>query len=263
MAKNTYKNMVKKRILAIIIAFVAIASSATAQTLSVSPIEVQAGQEAELVISVSGLRYVTALQFNILLPDGINLSASDCTLGTAASMHELDIRPLETGAYLFVFYHMDKTLITDGELIRIPLIVGSEATTSTGELNQFCTATADAVSHERPGRVFTITVKAPAELKCSTPVLIFTNGKVRCTCETEGVKYQYTITPATATGESTDGLISLGTTFTVSVKAVRDGYADSETATLTIPMSEVGDVNGDGSITIADVTALVNRLLGK
>ena len=54
-----------------------------------------------------------------------------------------------------------------------------------------------------------------------------------------------------------------GTTFTISVKAVRDGYEDSDAATLTIPMAEVGDVNADGSITIADVTTLVNIILGK
>ena len=56
---------------------------------------------------------------------------------------------------------------------------------------------------------------------------------------------------------------SWGTTFTISVYAKRRGYADSEVATATINLASIGDVNGDGQITIADVTSLVNIILGK
>ena len=100
-------------------------------------------------------------------------------------------------------------------------------------------------------------------LKCATPTITYANGKVRCTCETEGVTYVYTITPSISTGQSTDGVISLGTSFTVSVKATRDGYTDSDTATTTINLSQVGDMDGDGELTVTDVTSLVNAILGK
>ncbi len=99
--------------------------------------------------------------------------------------------------------------------------------------------------------------------KCATPTITYANGKVRCTCETEGVTYVYTITPASYTGQSTDGLISLGTSFTVNVKATRDGYTDSDTATTTVNISQVGDMDGDGELTVTDVTSLVNAILGK
>ncbi|MBR5656301.1 MAG: leucine-rich repeat domain-containing protein [Prevotella sp.] len=99
--------------------------------------------------------------------------------------------------------------------------------------------------------------------KCATPTITYANGKVRCTCETEGVTYVYTITPAGSTGESTDGVISLGTSFTVSVKATRDGYTDSDIATTTINLSQVGDMDGDGQVNINDVTTLVNIILGR
>ena len=97
---------------------------------------------------------------------------------------------------------------------------------------------------------------------CTAPVLAFQNGKIRCSCETEGVKYMYTIT-STSSGESTDGVIPLGTQFTVSVRATREGYSDSEASVITINMADVGDLNGDGTISIADVTGLVNVILGK
>lgn len=252
----------KQRIQTLIIALLAIVGSAMGQTLSVEPIEVEAGGEATLVVSASGLSDVTALQFNLNLPEGITLAGSN-QLGDAASSHTLDVRPLASGDNMFVFYNLDKALLTDGELIRIPVSVSAEAQSATGSLYTFHTATTDAVSHELSDASFSITVTEAALEKCATPVLSFVNGKVKCTCETAGVTYSYTIAPTAATGESTTGEISLSTTFAVSVKAVREGYEDSDTATLTIPMAAVGDVNADGNITIADVTALVNIILGK
>ena len=252
----------KQRIQTLILALAAIACSATAQTLSVASIEVEAGGESTLVVSASELSDVTALQFNLKLPEGITLAGSN-ELGDAASAHTLDVRPLASGDNMFVFYNLDKALLNDGELIRIPISASLEAQSAVGSLYTFHTATTDAVSHELSDAGFMIMVKAPAALKCATPVLTFASGKVKCTCETTGVTYRYTVAPTAATGESTTGEISFGTTFTISVKAVRDGYEDSDAATLTIPMAAVGDVNADGSITIADVTTLVNIILGK
>ncbi len=97
---------------------------------------------------------------------------------------------------------------------------------------------------------------------CATPVLTYQNGKIRCSCGTEDVKYVYTIS-ASSSGESNDGVIDLGTVFTVIVRATRKNYEDSEPATITIDMVSVGDMNGDGIINITDVTGIVNNILGK
>ena len=40
-------------------------------------------------------------------------------------------------------------------------------------------------------------------------------------------------------------------------------YTDSAAAAITINLAEIDDVNADGSVTIADVTTLVNIILGK
>ena len=110
------KSYMKQRIQTLFLSLAGIACSATAQTLSVAPIEVEAGGEATLVVSASGLSDVTALQFNLQLPEGITLAGSS-QLGDGASTHTLDVRPLASGDNMFVFYNLDKALLTDGELM--------------------------------------------------------------------------------------------------------------------------------------------------
>ena len=111
----------KQRIQTLILALAAIACSATAQTLSVASIEVEAGGESTLVVSASELSDVTALQFNLKLPEGITLAGSN-ELGDAASAHTLDVRPLASGDNMFVFYNLDKVfwLNIGGQSDRIP-----------------------------------------------------------------------------------------------------------------------------------------------
>ncbi len=99
-------------------------------------------------------------------------------------------------------------------------------------------------------------------VKCATPTLEWTNGRVQASCETEGVTYVYNATMAT-NGTSADGRISLSGNVRFEVYATKDDCTDSDTATLEVTLPQVGDVNGDGSITIADVTALVDMILGK
>jgi len=41
------------------------------------------------------------------------------------------------------------------------------------------------------------------------------------------------------------------------------GCEFSDVAEMIIPLQETGDLNGDGQVSIADVTALVNVILGK
>lgn len=113
------------------------------------------------------------------------------------------------------------------------------------------------------GGKYSLKTESSDKPKCETPVLAWENGQVKCTCATPDVKYAYTVSMGDCTGESADGIIKLGSTFTVSVRAVRDDYKDSDVATLEFKLPDIGDMNGDGAITIADVTALVNKILEK
>ena len=148
----------KQRITATIIALMAIVISAMSQTISVEPIEMEVGSQATLSVGVSDLSDVTALQFNLQLPEGLVLDESAVEKSSAASGHELAIRPLSNGSRLFVLYNMDKATVGNGELLRLPITAGSEAGSFSGNLTTFRTATTDAVSKAGASASFQITV---------------------------------------------------------------------------------------------------------
>lgn len=102
----------------------------------------------------------------------------------------------------------------------------------------------------------------PIVEKCATPTITYANGKVRFASETEGVEYVPTVM-VTPNQQLKGDELEIGGTFTVSVYAVKEGFDNSDTATMTINMAQMGDVNADGQVSIADVTSLVNAILGK
>lgn len=103
----------------------------------------------------------------------------------------------------------------------------------------------------------------PKVNKCATPTIEYSNGNVICNCETDGVKYVYQIGPVIVQRESESGRFAFAPTYEIKVYATREGYKDSDTASLIVSLTNVGDVNGDGQVSIADVTSLVNAILGK
>ncbi len=98
--------------------------------------------------------------------------------------------------------------------------------------------------------------------QCATPTIAYANGKVKFACETEGVEFVPSIT-VTPNQLQNGNELAIGGNFTVSVYAVKEGYDNSDTATMTINMSQIGDVNADGELNAADITAVVNAILGK
>ena len=77
-----------------------------------------------------------------------------------------------------------------------------------------------------------------------------TNGTT-VTCSVEGLKITYDNTNVTATNAE-------GTT-TIALAEVRDMYFSNDGSTT--PVYQLGDVNMDGDVNIADVTALIDYLL--
>ena len=99
--------------------------------------------------------------------------------------------------------------------------------------------------------------------KCAKPTISYANGKLTFASETEGVEFVSKITVADANSYNSNE-ITLTTTYHVTVYATKAGYANSDITTADINVKgSTGDVNGDGNISIADVTALVNIILGK
>lgn len=143
--KNMKMNM--KRALIIMTMLAMITANSYAQSLSVVNIEAQTGEETDLVVNLQEGTSMTALQFNLALPEDMTLAESDVTLGAATNGHTISVQTLANGDHLFVLYSMNLNSFKSGELLRIPVKMGSTAAASNGKLYTTRTATADAVSH--------------------------------------------------------------------------------------------------------------------
>ncbi len=101
----------------------------------------------------------------------------------------------------------------------------------------------------------------PGAERCATPTIVFADGELTFTCETEGVEFVPKVT-CTPTYTLEGNKMRMGATFNISVYARREGFNKSEAATKTIEAKELGDVNGDGKLTIVDLTLLVKKIMG-
>jgi len=145
------------------ILFVLACVGATGQTLSVASIETKAGEQAVLTVNITGATGMTALQFNLSLPEGVTLAESGATMGVATSGHSLSVQPLDNGDHLFILYSMNLSRFKDGELLRVPVTAGSNEMNATARLYTVRSATADAVSHTCNEISFDVSITMPAE----------------------------------------------------------------------------------------------------
>lgn len=162
-----------KRLFFAFVVLLVVTGSASAQSISAQSFVMNTGEQSELVISLTDGSAMTALQFNLHLPEGVELTTGGgnygAVLGTAAASHTLNVQPLENGDLLFVLYSLDQAVFADGELLRLPLKAGNNALTDNGRLYTVRTATVDAVSHTCADASFTVTVNDGTNI--SSPLL--------------------------------------------------------------------------------------------
>ena len=110
----------------------------------------------------------------------------------------------------------------------------------------------------------TLSGEEPTIEKCEKPTILYANGELTFGCATEGVEFHWTITNG-ADSSGNGSKVSFTPKTTVSVYVSKDGYKDSDTATLDINGSGglKGDVNNNGGIDIGDAVTIVNYLVGK
>ena len=106
-----------------------------------------------------------------------------------------------------------------------------------------------------------VAIDENASLKCETPTISYSEGKLLFDCATEGVEFVTSVSFADESMQHSSE-IPFATTYRVSVYAKKDGYDDSGVATCDVDFAKmIGDVNGDGEITIADAVEIVNTIL--
>ena len=172
-----------KRLLNLISAVLFLVGTATAQSLSVTSVSAEAGEQTNIEVSVSGASSMTALQFNLSLPSGVEMVTT--ALGAAAENHTYSVHPLATGDYLVVLYSMNLNTFGDGVLLNIPVVAGENGGTESGSLYNVRMSTVDAVSHKCDDASFKVTVNTPTtgvdEVKCE-------NGEVKTIYDLQGRK---------------------------------------------------------------------------
>ena len=111
------------------------------------------------------------------------------------------------------------------------------------------------------GTIVTLDGETPsAHAKCATPTISLANGMLTFTSETEGASFVTSLSFADASLHNSSE-VNLATKYRISVYAKKDGYANSDVATIDIDLATRGDANGDGKITIADAVKVVDVIL--
>lgn len=100
--------------------------------------------------------------------------------------------------------------------------------------------------------------------KCATPTISFEDGKIKFSCETEGVEFVSNVS-TTDTKDYYDAELTLTYKYKVKVYATKSGYENSDTATaeIEVPASLRGDVNKDGTVKVADHVELTKIIMNE
>ena len=106
---------------------------------------------------------------------------------------------------------------------------------------------------------------SPDRHKCATPTIDFLDGELTFGSETEGVEYVSEVTVTDAKKYYGDK-VKLGYVYKVSVYAMKEGWENSDVATKEFTIGcggEVCDVNRDGAVNVADISAIITRMAGE
>ena len=109
---------------------------------------------------------------------------------------------------------------------------------------------------------------SPSGNKCAKPTISFIDGKLSFSCATDGVTFMYNITNDDVKSGNGNDLV-LGMTYHISVYATKDGFDNSDTATMDITIDGngksvvVGDMDNNGVLNAVDIVKLVDKVMGR
>ncbi len=254
--------------------------SHAADMLKVQGAEVAPGENVTLSIELDNeTTNLMGWQCDIVLPEGLSLALKNngkpiAVLGErfATTEHSISSSRLANGAYRFIATSMDGEAIpgTSGTLFTVTLVADASLAeragtgpTMTGTVKNIEFNTQDNHKLALADVTISVGITATEPQKCATPTISFANGELEFSCETEGVEYEYEVTVADAKKDK-GKKVSLTGNYQVSVYATKEGYENSDVATLEFSMSDTGlkgDVNGDGVVDVSDYIGVANLIL--
>ena len=263
-------------LLGLVLAFAGIAHAAN--TLKVQGVEVAPGESVTLSIELDNeTTNLMGWQCDIVLPEGLSLALKAngkpiAKLGDRFSTteHSISSSRLANGAYRFIATSIDGEAIpeTTGTLFTVTLQADASVTpgaTLTGKVANIEFNTQDNQKLTIADVTFPVTIPGGVENKCATPTIAFVNGELTFSCETEGVEYAYEITCADVK-KGNASKVTISGKYNVSVYATKEGYEDSDVATMEFTLGSNGavcDVNGDGKVDVVDIVALIKIIAGQ
>ena len=136
------------------------------------------------------------------------------------------------------------------------MISGFHSATTTPKIMLEASGTFEKYNTTEGWKNFSFIEEENGRNKCEKPTIAYKDGKLVFSCATEGVTYQYNISTSFKSGEGNN--IDFTPKFTITAYATKDGFENSETATLEV---SIGDANCDGTINAADITTIVNIIM--
>lgn len=256
----------RQRIFGIVAALSLLVCTATAQTISFSDFEARPGRNVVVEFSILGANEMTALQFNLSLPEGFSLfeygEGENLTVGGVKTGHEMKVVPLENGDYLVVLYNMYLKTFSETVSFSMTLKASEDCGTQEGRIYNVRMSTVDAVSHICEGVSFKAAVGKPINgITLDQTVATLTEG--------ETLTLTATVSPDDATDKTVTWSTSDASVATVEngvVTAVAEGTAtitakagDKEaTCVVTVKASVPDDIDqltmDNGQWTIYDLT---------
>ncbi len=100
--------------------------------------------------------------------------------------------------------------------------------------------------------------------KCATPTIALVDGKLKFSCETEDVEFVYDLKSTYSVQGVGDEVLPV-CQCTVSVYATKEGWENSDAATLEFTLGtggEVCDTNKDGVVDVADIATILSKMAG-
>lgn len=224
------------------------------------PLTAEVGTQATLSFRMKNTAVIRNFQFDLYLPEGVTAAKNNkgrylVSLSSGRlkedDEHTLTVGVQADGAIRFLCgsqYEEDVFTGNEGEVVTMMVCIAEGMTNGDYPIilkNMRLSEPDISKSHDIDYVETTLKVTGGIEpVKCATPTIIYADGKLKYSCETEGVQFASTITDTDIKSYDTDE-VDLSATYIISVYATKTGYGNSDIATGTLCWIEQQPVTGN------------------